>query len=71
MVVLDEFAAIVQHIAAGGKVAVLVDPHVPPVCRLTLTADRIKGIAEGCRQVAALPDPIGEVLWQRTRPNGG
>lgn len=38
--------------------------------RLTLTADRIKGIAEGCRQVAALPDPIGEVLWQRTRPNG-
>ena len=38
--------------------------------RLTLTADRIAGIAEGCRQVAALPDPIGEVLWQRTRPNG-
>nr|WP_300129157.1 glutamate-5-semialdehyde dehydrogenase [uncultured Butyricicoccus sp.] len=38
--------------------------------RLTLTADRIKGIAEGCRQVATLPDPIGEVLWQRTRPNG-
>lgn len=38
--------------------------------RLTLTETRIADIAEGCRQVAALPDPIGEVLWQRTRPNG-
>lgn len=38
--------------------------------RLTLTPKRIAEIAEGCRQVAALPDPIGEVLWQRTRPNG-
>lgn len=37
--------------------------------RLTLTEVRICDIAEGCRQVAALPDPIGEVLWQRTRPN--
>ena len=31
---------------------------------------RIAGIAEGCRQVAALPDPVGEVLWMRKRPNG-
>lgn len=38
--------------------------------RLTLTETRIADIADGCRQVAALPDPIGEVLWQRTRPNG-
>lgn len=38
--------------------------------RLTLTEARIADIAQGCRQVAALPDPIGEVLWQRTRPNG-
>ena len=38
--------------------------------RLTLNEQRIAAIAEGCRQVAALPDPIGEVLWQRTRPNG-
>lgn len=38
--------------------------------RLRLTEARIADIAEGCRQVAALPDPIGEVLWQRTRPNG-
>ena len=30
--------------------------------RLTLTADRIKGIADGIRQVASLPDPVGEVM---------
>ena len=38
--------------------------------RLTLTKERIADIAEGCRQVAALPDPVGELLWQKTRPNG-
>jgi len=38
--------------------------------RLTLDKKRIEGIAEGCRQVAALPDPIGEVLWMRKTPNG-
>lgn len=38
--------------------------------RLMLTEARIFDIAEGCRQVAALPDPIGDVLWQHTRPNG-
>lgn len=38
--------------------------------RLTLDESRISAIAEGCRQVAALPDPIGELLWMRTRPNG-
>ena len=38
--------------------------------RLTLTPARIEGIAEGCRQVAALPDPVGEMLWQKIRTNG-
>ena len=38
--------------------------------RLMLSEARIAGIAEGCRQVAALSDPVGEVLWQKTRPNG-
>ena len=35
-----------------------------------LDEKRIAGIAEGCRQVAALPDPVGEVLWMHKRPNG-
>ena len=38
--------------------------------RLALSADRIKGMAEGIRQVAALPDPVGKVLASHTRPNG-
>ena len=38
--------------------------------RLTLTKARIDQIAEGLRQVAALPDPVGEVMDEFTRPNG-
>lgn len=38
--------------------------------RLTLTKARIDQIAEGLRQVAELPDPVGEVIDEFTRPNG-
>ena len=38
--------------------------------RLTLTNERIEGIAEGVRQIKALNDPIGEVTKMWTRPNG-
>lgn len=38
--------------------------------RLRLTAARIDGIAAGLRQVAGLPDPIGEVVRGSTLPNG-
>ncbi|MET0018244.1 glutamate-5-semialdehyde dehydrogenase [Oscillibacter sp.] len=38
--------------------------------RLTLTQERIAGIVDGIRQVAALPDPIGTVTKMETRPNG-
>jgi glutamate-5-semialdehyde dehydrogenase len=38
--------------------------------RLSLTAQRISAMAEGLRQVAALPDPIGECLGGCKRPNG-
>jgi glutamate-5-semialdehyde dehydrogenase len=38
--------------------------------RLTLTPDRIAGIAKGVREVAALPDPIGTVTEMKTMPNG-
>ena len=38
--------------------------------RLLLTPARIKEMAEGVRDVAALPDPIGETLAEWTRPNG-
>lgn len=38
--------------------------------RLTLTHDRISGMAQGLRQVAAGENPVGRVLWGETRPNG-
>ena len=46
--------------------------HMPEslLDRLQLTPERIEGIAEGVRQVAALEDPIGEVLSMKERPNG-
>ena len=38
--------------------------------RLRLDEKRIQGIAEGLRQVAELPDPVGEILEEFDRPNG-
>lgn len=38
--------------------------------RLTLTPARLEQLAESVRQVAALPDPVGEELERTTRPNG-
>jgi len=38
--------------------------------RLRLTPGRIEDMADGCRQVAALPDPVNQVVNGWTRPNG-
>lgn len=38
--------------------------------RLTLTEEGIKGMADGLREVAALPDPVGEITGMWLRPNG-
>lgn len=40
------------------------------VDRLTLTKERIEGMAEGVRQIVGLLDPIGEVIEMKQRPNG-
>ncbi len=37
--------------------------------RLTLTEKRLEAMADGIRQVASLPDPVGEILRDWTRPN--
>ena len=50
--------------AAKGRISdVMID-------RLTLTADRIDGMAEGIRQVAELPDPVGRAIRRVERPSG-
>jgi glutamate-5-semialdehyde dehydrogenase len=38
--------------------------------RLRLTAERVQDMADGLRNVAALPDPVGEVVRGYTQPNG-
>ena len=47
-----------------------IDPADPKADRLLLTPARIAGIADGLRQVAALPSPLGQVLSSTVRPNG-
>src|SRR4051812_5770609 len=39
------------------------------VDRLRLTPERIRAMAQGLREIAALPDPIGRVLDSNVRPN--
>ena len=56
-------AADVEREQAGGASPTVVD-------RLRLSAARVEGMAGGLRQVAALPDPVGEVSQGWTRPNG-
>jgi glutamate-5-semialdehyde dehydrogenase len=53
----------VERAEQAGTTATVVD-------RLRLTAGRIEGMANGLRQVASLPDPVGEVVDGWTRPNG-
>ena len=38
--------------------------------RLVLDEQRIRAMADGLREVAALPDPVGEITGMRRRPNG-
>lgn len=61
--VLVANAADVAAGRAAGMTPGLVD-------RLTLTGARIDGIAAALREVAALPDPVGEVVRGSTLPNG-
>ena len=42
----------------------------PLLDRLELTDARIRSMAEGLRQIAALPDPVGEIGEMRMRPSG-
>jgi glutamate-5-semialdehyde dehydrogenase len=61
--VLEANAADVARAEAAGETATVVD-------RLRLSDARLQAMADGLRQVAALPDPVGEVLDGWTRPNG-
>ena len=53
----------VERAEAGGTPPNVVD-------RLRLTPERLAGMAQGLRDVAALPDPVGEVVRGSTLANG-
>src|ERR1700723_3190898 len=60
-------------LAANGddlRVARTANTPTAMIDRLALDANRVEGIAAGLRQVAGLPDPVGEVLRGYTLPNG-
>jgi glutamate-5-semialdehyde dehydrogenase len=61
--VLDANAADVAGATASGESPTVID-------RLRLTESRVHAMAEGLRKVAALEDPIGEVIRGWVRPNG-
>ena len=63
---LEILAANAEDIAAAEKNGLT----KAAIDRLRLTPDRISGMADGIRQVAALEDPVGENLRDWTRPNG-
>ncbi|MDQ7903434.1 glutamate-5-semialdehyde dehydrogenase [Phytohabitans sp. ZYX-F-186] len=61
--VLTANAADVAAAREGGLTAAMVD-------RLSLTEGRVAAMADALRQMAALPDPVGEVVRGSTLPNG-
>ena len=63
----DDILTANQRDLAAGRDAGLAESVLD---RLALDDERIAGIAGGLRQVAGLPDPVGEVLTGRTLPNG-
>ncbi|MEV6844783.1 glutamate-5-semialdehyde dehydrogenase [Actinoplanes sp. NPDC051411] len=56
-------AADVSKAREGGLTSSMID-------RLALTADRVSAMADGLRQLAALPDPVGDVVRGSTLANG-
>jgi glutamate-5-semialdehyde dehydrogenase len=61
--VLDANARDVAAARAAGSDGASID-------RLTLTQKSIAAMADGLRQIAALPDPVGEIINLRYRPSG-
>jgi glutamate-5-semialdehyde dehydrogenase len=61
--IIEANAADVEQARAAGTSEAIVD-------RLTLTPERVRAMASDVRDVAALPDPVGQVIRGSTLPNG-
>jgi len=69
-VLVQHTAAVLHANAADVARAEAANTSATVVDRLRLTAARVEAMADGLRQVAALPDPVGEVTDGWSRPNG-
>src|SRR5205823_3788624 len=67
---LERTPEILEANAVDVAAAVTAGMEASPLDRLRLSEARLESMARGLRQVAALPDPIGEVLDGTRRPNG-
>ena len=67
---LEHADAILAANAADLDAAAASGMDAGPLDRLRLTPQRLDAMANGLRQVAGLPDPVGEVLDGWVRPNG-
>src|SRR5450432_2774676 len=63
-------AAIQEANALDMEVGAKLNLSAAMLDRLKLDDKRISAMAKGLREVAALPDPVGKILDERTRPNG-
>ena len=63
-------AHILEENAADIRDAKKADLAAPLIDRLSLTSKSIAAMAEGLRQVAQLPDPVGELTGMQFRPSG-
>ena len=69
--ILEEEASVADILAANARDLAAAEGISPVMLdRLRLDRDRIHGMAEGIRGVAALPSPLGHILDKQTRPNG-
>ena len=70
----DRLVAATQEIIAANSLDIVAAPGFglsdAAIDRLRLDAKRIAAIVQGLREVAALPDPVGEVIDGFTRPGG-
>jgi glutamate-5-semialdehyde dehydrogenase len=63
-------AAIQEANARDMEIGATLNLSTAMLDRLNLDDQRIFAMAKGLREVAALPDPVGKILDERTRPNG-
>ena len=62
----EVFAANAEDVASARSAGI----SEAMIDRLTLTDARYGSMVDGVRQVAGLPDPVGETIWTRERPSG-